>query len=393
MRRESEKRARNLVVVESHTRRKNSNGESMARTILIVEDSKSVRTALRWLFRKSGDTVVTATGFSEGMEHDVPDVALVDYHLPDGSAVDLAKHFQDAGAATIVMGGTYHDFDPAIFEAVGVRNVLRKPFRSDDVFDVIELAVSGGSVASGEDVDASESQSTEDTGGDATRLPPPPPASAEESPRSGGTMTLSGMPRPAEQAAHEASNDQTEASNEEPVAAVADAPPRTPVSPTAVTNALDVSGAPSPRAEETGQADIVEETEEVEESAEIADEATDSAVRTSAPLSARPDAASQASEPASDATDEPAVAAGLDMDELREMVRGMVRNEIANSVKDLVDDGLDTRLPGLVKDAIREMLREELNEKVVGYAKRKIDAFASNDLPRIAARVIERKSE
>jgi CheY-like chemotaxis protein len=348
----------------------------MSRTILVVEDSKSVRTALRWALNKSGDTVVTATGFDEGQGHDVPDIALVDYHLPDGSSADLAKHFKDAGAATIVIAGNYHDFNPATYEAVGVHHILRKPFKSQDVLDVIEAAVSG------EKPEPVAADSTEETAGPPSPVPPPPPADDEEPAEertARGTMALKGMPRPTAD-----EDEETTAKPEAPAASEAKPTPRPDAEPATVGDGADeaqeeplsapekVEREPAPPTATTAPEETDVEPEKVAKGAEVAAD--------------RGAAKEPASKPA-------AAPAAVDKEEIREMVQEIVQQEVSRAVDGLIQDGLETKLPGMVKNAIREMLRDELNKKVVAYAKKKIDAFSAKDLPRIAERVLQKKSE
>ena len=72
--------------------------EYMSLTLLIVEDDVALQKMLAWDFEDLGYTVVGATSCEQACEkvaaNDI-DLALVDYHLPDGTGIDLLKDLRE----------------------------------------------------------------------------------------------------------------------------------------------------------------------------------------------------------------------------------------------------------------------------------------------------------
>jgi DNA-binding NarL/FixJ family response regulator len=92
--------------------------------ILIVEDHQLLAEGLTLaLDRQEGMTVVgTASSVAEGLrlaiEHQ-PDVALVDFHLPDGTGAELTTSFHEKGLVTAVVILTGDTGETALLDAVG----------------------------------------------------------------------------------------------------------------------------------------------------------------------------------------------------------------------------------------------------------------------------------
>lgn len=92
--------------------------------VLIVEDHQLLAEGLALgLDRQEGMTVVgTASSVAEGLrlaiEHR-PNVALVDFHLPDGSGAELANSFHDKGLLAAVVILTGDTGESALIDAIG----------------------------------------------------------------------------------------------------------------------------------------------------------------------------------------------------------------------------------------------------------------------------------
>ena len=116
----------------------------MARTILVVDDSATVRTVVEWIFHGTGDVVVPAASAAEAraaVDGRVPDLTLIAYHLPDGSGFDLCRELRGrAGfekARLFVLTGQHHPYDEAQVAACGANGEIRKPFKVDPILQAL----------------------------------------------------------------------------------------------------------------------------------------------------------------------------------------------------------------------------------------------------------------
>ena len=80
--------------------------------LLIVDDEKSLRDMLAFLFHKQGFEVTTAANFTEGVRPppsgSTPDVILCDIKMPDGNGLDLLRKVRAEGLPTPVIMITAH---------------------------------------------------------------------------------------------------------------------------------------------------------------------------------------------------------------------------------------------------------------------------------------------
>ena len=70
----------------------------MARTIMLVEDEAPIREMLKIVLEQSGFVVTEAEDFDIALEKMVepyPDLILLDWMLPGGSGVQLARKFKE----------------------------------------------------------------------------------------------------------------------------------------------------------------------------------------------------------------------------------------------------------------------------------------------------------
>jgi DNA-binding NtrC family response regulator len=79
-------------------------------TLLVIDDDAQMRGVLTLYLRRLGHTVVEATTLAEAralQAKEDPDLTIVDYHLPDGTAFDLigSSRERDTGEAIIVLTG------------------------------------------------------------------------------------------------------------------------------------------------------------------------------------------------------------------------------------------------------------------------------------------------
>ena len=123
----------------------------MSQKILVVDDSRTVRKVVEWVFHGSPWTVLTAATASEAtdvLRAERPDVALIDYHLPDQSGLDfcreVSRHSQLSGTKLIVLAGTYHAFDEGAVEPCGAVDFIYKPFKTDALIEKVSAAAAHG---------------------------------------------------------------------------------------------------------------------------------------------------------------------------------------------------------------------------------------------------------
>src|SRR5450432_3365789 len=79
-------------------------------TVLVIDDDAQMRGVLTLYLKRLGYTIVEAATIAEGralQAKEDPDLTLVDYQLPDGTAFDLldSTRERDSGEAIIVLTG------------------------------------------------------------------------------------------------------------------------------------------------------------------------------------------------------------------------------------------------------------------------------------------------
>lgn len=113
--------------------------------ILVVDDDRALREALRDLFTRDGWQVQAAGSMAEAraaMAHSTPDVLLTDVALPDGTGLDLVTVLlaMDPDAVAIVMSA-YADVAGTVDALrAGALTVLEKPLAAEALLDVVGRA-------------------------------------------------------------------------------------------------------------------------------------------------------------------------------------------------------------------------------------------------------------
>ena len=110
--------------------------KSPSRRVLVVDDEPEILAEVAGYLRRRGETVVTASSYTQGMQaltdDAVPiDILLTDARMPDGNGVDLLRRAvgrPGGPAACILMTGHVEesDLDPSLQQA-GVK-IIYKPF-------------------------------------------------------------------------------------------------------------------------------------------------------------------------------------------------------------------------------------------------------------------------
>jgi two-component system, NarL family, response regulator DevR len=118
--------------------------------VLIVEDHPVVAEGLRALLGSYADLTVTGTAISvEGaaaaLEDACPDVAVVDFHLPDGTGADVADHIRARCSTTAIVFLTGDDCDERLLEAIeaGASGYLLKSVSGAEIVESIRAAAVG----------------------------------------------------------------------------------------------------------------------------------------------------------------------------------------------------------------------------------------------------------
>jgi DNA-binding NtrC family response regulator len=118
-----------------------------ARSVLVIDDEESLRHSLAKALRRSGYVVETAATGGEGVDRFSKgsfDAVLTDVRLPDLSGLDVLALCTETkpGVPVIVMTG-FGTVESAL-EAMrrGARDFVRKPFKAEEVLDVLDAALS-----------------------------------------------------------------------------------------------------------------------------------------------------------------------------------------------------------------------------------------------------------
>lgn len=121
--------------------------------LLIVDDHAAVRAGLVALLRAEPGFVVTgvARAVSEALfkcRHAAPDVALVDYHLPDGDGLELCRELKRLPRAPGVMVySAFADSEVALSALLaGADGLLDKASPANELFEGLRAVARGHSV-------------------------------------------------------------------------------------------------------------------------------------------------------------------------------------------------------------------------------------------------------
>lgn len=319
----------------------------MSQKILVIDDSRTVRKAVEWVFHGSPFTVLSASTASEAMKllrSERPDVALVDYHLPDQGGFEFCADVRgDAsleGIALIVIGGTHHPFDVARVTSSGANDHIMKPFKTDALVEKVTSVLSRAHVRPLQMTPASV---------DAVGAGPPPMVPPSLRPQPTPLPDLPALP-------------EIDAVQPSVGRAVPPAPPAMAPQPTTLAPPPAPQTPPALRPPAAPQPVAAPQPPPAPQPAS-ATGASPSGFRRVAPP--EPEAAAPAA---------PTTASnGVTID--AEMVQQAVREVV----------------PGIVKEVLADLLRQTIGPRVEQYAMRKIDDFTERDLLRLAEEAIEKQ--
>lgn len=129
----------------------NGSGERDGRIqVLIVEDHPIVAEGLACLLRTYHDLAVTAIAASvadtiPALGDACPDVAVVDFHLPDGTGADAAARIRTHCCTTAIVFLTADDSDERLLQAIesGASSYLLKSVSGAEIVQSIRAAAAG----------------------------------------------------------------------------------------------------------------------------------------------------------------------------------------------------------------------------------------------------------
>jgi two-component system chemotaxis response regulator CheY len=119
---------------------------------LVVEDSRAMRTILSRILHSLGADVEQVEDAAKALEyfaaHDVPDLALVDWHLPGMNGLELVSTLRSDdrfSPMSIMMVTTECELDEiSAALAAGANEYLIKPFTQEAVAEKLNLMGIGG---------------------------------------------------------------------------------------------------------------------------------------------------------------------------------------------------------------------------------------------------------
>ena len=113
--------------------------------ILAVDDNEAVRDVIALLLREQGYRVTTADGgvsMREILQQDgVIDAVILDALMPGEGSEPLALHACGLGIPVVMVSGSH---DKIVFAEEHGLQLLRKPFRSQQLMDALKLALDNG---------------------------------------------------------------------------------------------------------------------------------------------------------------------------------------------------------------------------------------------------------
>lgn len=131
--------------------------ESNRGTVFFVDDDDRLRDVTCRLLKARGYSVIEAESAERALEvletydGDI-DVVLMDINLPDGWGASVAQRLRDVRPEMAVVFTTgYADVDPILSSALhDAEFVVKKPFSTEQLVDVLERAVGSGGASSTE---------------------------------------------------------------------------------------------------------------------------------------------------------------------------------------------------------------------------------------------------
>src|SRR5512134_3771616 len=112
-------------------------------TILVVDDQDSIRHFVSKTLEEDGFTVLTTGSVRETrqvIEHDMPDLMLLDLKLPDGTGIELLREIKKVQPeVTVILMTAFGELETAV-EAMssGAFWFVKKPFQNEELLALVE---------------------------------------------------------------------------------------------------------------------------------------------------------------------------------------------------------------------------------------------------------------
>jgi two-component system KDP operon response regulator KdpE len=117
----------------------------MSIKVLIVEDDREIRGLLKTALTAEGFEVMTAVSVSEAtalLEHDPPDLVVLDLGLPDGDGAQLVRAVRSKSAMPIIVASARHqEAEKISLLDEGADDYLTKPFGVSELLARIRVAL------------------------------------------------------------------------------------------------------------------------------------------------------------------------------------------------------------------------------------------------------------
>ena len=121
--------------------------------VFLLDDHEVVRAGLKHLLESSGDIEVvgeagTAAAAISRIPALMPDVAVLDARLPDGSGIDVCRQVRSSRPETKAIILTSYDDDEALFSAImaGAAGYVLKQVNGQDLVAAVRHVAGGGSL-------------------------------------------------------------------------------------------------------------------------------------------------------------------------------------------------------------------------------------------------------
>jgi twitching motility two-component system response regulator PilG/twitching motility two-component system response regulator PilH len=124
------------------------NGREMAKTVLIVDDSRAVLDSLGTAFEEAGYEVKSASDGEEvfrKMTAGEPDALLLDIYMPRLNGADVCRlvkaHPLWKKTFLVLMSSRISESEMDMYRRIGADEVLKKPLDPDQVVALVEKAL------------------------------------------------------------------------------------------------------------------------------------------------------------------------------------------------------------------------------------------------------------
>lgn len=372
----------------------------MADTILVIDDSVTVRTAVRWVAESVGHQVIEAASLHEAraiLANEQPDSILLDYKLPDGSGIDFCAELRQdphlVSRRILIMHGEAHPFEPEDARSARASGALRKPFRSQTLLDLLDTHLDDATVETAAapspppaapaapSSDADTIFADADIIEESTSVPPAPsPSHAPAARTRSGAFRnppmpgsgLHRLPPPGGQSVTVAGRGTM------------------PRSPSGAFRAVD---AELPDTEETAPQNVTPTASSAQETAQ---HSTLQAAPDLAPHTPQPTGRNEPTAEVNvlddkdleEASDTAPATAPIDDAQLRAQIERVLGDVIEERLQAIVEE----ELPNIARRALANLLRTELNEQIVRLGvTRRVQQFLDNDLPNYAQRAVDQR--